>query len=93
MLGSHCLKTWSSTQASISLSSGEAEFYGVVNASGVALGHQSLMRDLGYEIPVRVWTDSSAAMGVCQRQGLGKLRHVNTQLLQIPAPISVLMFR
>ena len=83
LLGSHVLKTWSSTQASISLSSGEAEFYGVVKASGVALGHQSLMRDLGYEIPVRVWTDSSAAMGVCQRQGLGKLRHIDTQALWI----------
>ena len=83
LLGSHVLKTWSSTQASISLSSGEAEFYGVVKASGVAMGHQSLMRDLGYEIPVRVWTDSSAAMGICQRQGLGKLRHVDTQALWI----------
>ena len=65
MLGSHVLKTWSSTQASISLFSGEAEFCGVVRAVGVALGHQSLMHDMGYVLPVRVWTDSSAAMGVC----------------------------
>ena len=83
MLGGHTLKTWSSTQQSVSLSSGEAEFYGVVRASGVALGQQSLFRDLGYVVPVRVWTDSSAAIGICQRQGLGRLRHIDTQALWI----------
>ena len=83
LLGSHVLKTWSSTQAAVSLSSGEAEFYGVVRASGIAMGHQSLMRDFGHQLPIRVWTDSSAAMGVCQRQGLGKLRHIDTQALWV----------
>ena len=83
MLGGHVLRTWSSTQASISLSSGEAEFYGVVRAAGAALGHQSLMEDMGYKLPVRVWTDSSAAMGVCHRQGLGRLRHIETQSLWV----------
>ena len=32
---------------------------------------------------VRVWTDSRAAMGICQRTGLGKLRHIATQGLWI----------
>ena len=65
----------------MSLSSGEAEFYGVVRASGAALGQQSLFADLGTSLSVRVWTDSSAAVGICSRQGLGKLRHVDTQTL------------
>ncbi len=72
MLGSHLIKPWSSTQGQISLSSGESEFYGVVRASGIALGFQALMRDLGFKISLRVWTDSSAQMGICGRQGLGK---------------------
>ena len=55
MLGGHLLKSWSSTQPSISLSSGEAEYYGVVKATGIALGQQSLMRDLGMAVDVRVW--------------------------------------
>ena len=38
LLGSHILKTYSSTQPTVSLSSGEAEFYGVVRASGPFLG-------------------------------------------------------
>lgn len=83
VLGEHILKTYSSTQPTISLSSGEAEFYGVVKAAGSVLGQQSLFADLGVALSVRVWTDSSAAIGICSRQGLGKLRHIDTQALWI----------
>ena len=65
MLGSHLIKSWSSTQPSISLSSGQAGYYGVVKAAGIALGLQSLMADMGMTARVRVWTDSSAAVGIC----------------------------
>ena len=34
-------------------------------------------------MPLRVWTDSSAAIGICTRQGLGKLRHLDTHTLWI----------
>ena len=78
MLGSHTIKTWSSTQSGVSLSSGEAEFNGVVRGAGVGLGYQSLLKDLGFDLPVRAWTDSSAAIGISTRQGLGKLRHLDT---------------
>ena len=83
ILGAHLIKSWSSTQSSISLSSGEAEFYGVVKATGIALGYQALLRDLNVRLPVRVWTDSTASMGICGRQGLGKLRHVDTRSLWV----------
>ena len=63
MMGGHLLKTWSSTQASVALTSGEAEFYGVVKAAGVGLGFQSMLRDIGMDIPLCVDTDSSAAEG------------------------------
>ena len=83
MIGGHCIRTWSSTQASVTLSSGEAEFYGVVKAAGAGIGHQSLMDDLGIHLPVRVWTDSSAALGIASRSGLGKLRHLETHTLWV----------
>ncbi len=83
MLGSHVVKSWSSTQTSVALSSGEAEFNGVVRGAGAGLGFQSLLRDLGQNLPLRVWTDSSAAMGICSRQGLGKLRHLDTHTLWV----------
>ena len=83
MLGTHTIKHWSSTQPSVSLSSGEAEFYGLVRGSGQGLGYQSLLKDLGLDVPLRLWTDSSAAIGICSRQGLGKLRHIDTHTLWV----------
>ena len=78
MLGQHVLKSWSSTQTAVSLPSGEAEFYGVVEPSGNGLGHRALLEDMGYVLPIRVFPDSSATMGMCAPMGLGKLRHIDT---------------
>ena len=71
MLGKHCMKHWSSTQTSISLSSGEAEFAGVIRGAGQGLEYQALLKDVCVELPLRVWTGSSAAIGICSRQGAG----------------------
>ena len=78
MVGRHILKIWSSTQPSVTMSSGEAEYYGEVKASGVAIRHRSLMADLSIPLAARVWTDSSAAIGICNRAGLGNVRHIQT---------------
>ncbi len=77
------IKHWSSTRTSVALSSGEAEFAGVIRGAGQGLGYQALLRDFGVEARLRVWTDSSAAIGICSRQGLGKLRHLDTHTLWI----------
>ena len=65
----------------MTLSSGEAEYYGLVKAAGAGLGHQALMPDLEIELPVRAWTDSSAALGIATGSGLGKIRHLETHTL------------
>ena len=83
MFGSHLIKHWSSAQTSGALSSGEAEFAGVIRGAGQGLGYQALLQDLGVKAHHRVWTDSSAAIGICTRQGLGKLRHLDTHTLWI----------
>ena len=83
MIGSHLIKSWSSRQAVISLSSGEAEFYGVVKASGIGFGYQGILEDLGWKVDLRVWTDSTATIGICGGAGLGKLRHIDTSALWI----------
>ncbi len=67
------IKAWSATQASLALRSGEAEYYGVVHGVGIGMGLQALYRDVGLALPLRVWTDSTAAIGTAGRQGLGKL--------------------
>ena len=81
MIGSHVTKCWSATQVSLALSSGEAEYYGVVRAACIELGMQSLLRDAGVDLPLRIWTDSSAAMGTSARQSVGKLRHLECHSL------------
>ena len=65
------------------MSSGEAEFYGAAKGAAAGLGMKALYRDIGYELPLRMWTDSSAAVGICSRQGLGKLRHLECTSLWI----------
>ena len=83
MLGSHLIRSWSSTQSSISLSSGEAEHYSVVKAVAIGTGAQEYLKDLGIELPLRVHTDSSAAEGIARRVGLGTQRHIATNTLWV----------
>ena len=45
--GEHLLKSTSTTQAVVSLSSAEAEFYAAVKAAAAGIGCVSMMRDLG----------------------------------------------
>ena len=83
MIGSHLIKSWSSTQAVISFSSREAGFYGVAQASGIGIGYQALLEDLGWKIALRVWTGSTATIGICGRSCLGKVRHIDTRAFWI----------
>ena len=83
MIGNNCLKNWSSTQAIIALSSGEAEFYGVVKASSIGLGVQSMFVDMGIQLELEVHTDAEAAKGIASRRGLGKVRHVAVHYLWV----------
>ena len=87
MAGKHLIKSWSSTQPVITLSSGEAELHGVVKGGAGGMGMLSLLKDLGVELHLNVWTDSIASKGICARQGLGKVRHLDTSLLWIQQKI------
>ena len=83
-MGSHLLKAYSKTQAVIAKSSGESELYGVIRASTESLGISTLLEDFGMVgVKVRVGMDASAAMGIVQRRGLNKLRHVELDVLWI----------
>ena len=63
-------------QKSITLSSGEAELGGVVKAASEALGLQSVAVDLGIQLRIALCADSSAAIGICRRAGIGRVRHL-----------------
>jgi hypothetical protein len=83
MVGSHCVKSWSTTQKSVTLSSGEAELVACVKLSAELLGMLQLLRDWGLDMEGRVMVDSAAAIGVVSRRGNGKLRHVKVGMLWI----------
>ena len=72
----HLLKHWAVTQKTITLSSGEAELGGVVKAATEGIGLQPLAQDLGLEFPLQIFADSSAAIGICRRSGIGRVRHL-----------------
>ncbi len=75
MFGSHCLKTYSKTQETIALSSGESGFYGIVKAATMGIGIKSMFKDLGLEVEFQGITDSSAARSMSSRRGAGRVRH------------------
>ena len=93
MMGEHLLKHWSTTQKVLALSSGEAELYGVVKGASEALGLQSVASDLGISVNLHVKTDSSAAVGICNRAGIGKVRHLATGQLWVQERIRSGAFR
>ena len=88
MLGGCCVKSWSSTQSLIALSSGEAEYYGVVKGASVGLGVQAMLRDLGFELSLEVLTDATAAKGIASRRGLGKTRHIQVHFLWVQEKVN-----
>ena len=81
--GVNPLHAWSSTQAVVAMSSGEAELYGCVKAAAEGLGTTAGLRDLGEDRKLNVGVDSSAALGIVRRSGLGKLKHVSVRYLWI----------
>lgn len=82
-LGRHTLEGWSKTQSLVALSSGESELYATLKAAAETLGMISMMKDLGWNVTGEAWGDASAALGIINRRGLGKTRHIDTGLLWI----------
>lgn len=82
-IGEHLIKSYSKTQMLIALSSAESELYAMVRAAAEALGILSLLKDFGMDKKIRFYVDATAALGVAQRQGIGKIRHLQTNCLWI----------
>ncbi len=88
MFGNHALKSWSTTQQVIALSSGEAEYYSMVRGGSMGLGINAIASDLGLSFKVIVKTDASAAQGIASRKGLGKVRHIDVSQLWLQGRVS-----
>ncbi|CAE6937842.1 unnamed protein product [Symbiodinium natans] len=79
--GSSPLRSYSSNQAVIALSTGESEFYGMLKGCSQAMGLRSLFADIGVEVGIRLCTDSSAGKALAEKKGLGRAKHLETQYL------------
>ena len=86
--GSHLLKSWSTNQQVIALSSGEAELYAQIKGAAQTLGMISMAADFGESLSAIVYSDSVAALGICTRVGLGKVRHIKVQYLWLQERIT-----
>ena len=83
MRGTHLLAHWCRTQQSIALSSCEAELNGICKAATEGLGAKNLTVELGQEEELEIQTDASAAVGVVQRKGAGKIKHLEVKQLWV----------
>ena len=87
MIGNHLLRSWSSTQPIIAMSSAEAEHYALVEGATRSLGLQSMMRELGLKRVIFLQTDSSAAKSFASHRGLGRMRHIEVKDLWLQEAI------
>ena len=76
------------TQAVISLSVGEVEFYASVKVACRVIGLSALAVDIGWSLKPRLWSDSSASIGIGSRRGAGSIRHIQTQTLWLQRTVS-----
>ena len=81
MLNGHLIKSWCSSQNIVALSSGEAEYYGLVRGAAHGIGLRSLLEDLGIQRRVKIKTDASVAKSIASRRGVGKIRHIEVNQL------------
>ena len=76
--GKQLVRHWSTTQSTVTLSSAEAELGGITKGASTSMGLVSLAKDLGFSWTISLHTDSTAAVGIYRRRGLGKIRHLAT---------------
>ena len=70
------MKTWTKTLPTLALSTGEAELGAVVRGVTESDGLLAILNDFGGSPMTTLMSDASAAIGIVQRLGLGRVRHL-----------------
>ena len=81
MVGRCRHKSWSKTQSTIALRSAESELIATVKGATEALGLISLAADIGMDMTARLHVDANAALGIIERRGVGRVRHLDVGTL------------
>lgn len=74
---------YSRGQGALALSSGEAEFYGAGSVANEGIGLCGIYAEMGIELPLILQLDSTAAIGMIQRRGTGRVRHMDVRHLHL----------
>ena len=59
----------------------ECEYYALTHGAAHGLGLKAYMADLGFDMSLHIFSDSSAARAFASGRGLGRQRHVHTRYL------------
>ena len=78
---SSAICSWSRTQATVALSSREAEYVAAVSATSEGLYFQAILQHCGCQVPLTLFLDSSGARAVCARQWAGRIKHLEMRSL------------
>ena len=91
--GLHTWDCYSVTQATIALSSAESEFYATGIATARGLQCKVYLSETERPCELDVYSDSTAGRGMCQRTGVGKVRHLELRFLWIQERLRLKAFR
>eukprot|EP00959_Pyramimonas_sp_CCMP1952_P299003 6254066-Pyramimonas_sp.AAC.1 len=75
--GTARIDSWAGQQAPRALSSGVAECGEMTNGAPRGICTKSLPKDMQIEMMVTVAGDIAAAIGICSRLGVGRIRHLD----------------
>jgi hypothetical protein len=83
LLGGSPVHFHSRTQSVTALSSCEAELYGLCSGSAEGLWIQALLSELSVPTSLVVYTDSGSALALLQKNGPGRLKHIEMRSLWV----------
>ena len=88
MLGGHLLAASATTQNVVATSSGEAEFHALTKSAARALGAVAMAADMAKVVKPRVRVDATASKAIASRRGVGRVRHLHTQVLWVQEAVA-----
>ena len=73
----------------VATSSGEAEFYALTKSASRAPGAVAMAADMAKVIKPRVRVDATASTEMASRRGVGRVRHLHTQVVRVEEAVAL----
>jgi histone deacetylase 1/2 len=85
--GSHLIHHWSKLQATVDLSSGEAELNAAVKGTSESIGIQEMAGEFCIDLGIEMLTDASVCKSILLRHGSGRIKHLSTKQLWVQGAV------